>query len=206
MEIEVSDPSLVEDLLERAGPGPAPAEPGGDPFAGIFRRFAACVIDIVVVTLLIFVAVSVVGEVVGPTVRFHPEAAMLSDTVAVDTGMVVVNALVATGLSAAYFVVPWAVLGGSPGQLALRMRVCRDAGSETLTVGRAFARWIFLFPPFATVSALTAGVSLLGWLVWGGAAAWYFVLLLTTAGSATKQGLHDRLARSVVCKRRVATD
>ncbi len=131
---------------------------------------------------------------------------MLSDTVAVDTGMVVVNALVATGLSAAYFVIPWAVLGGSPGQLALGMRVRRDAGSETLTVGRAFARWILLFPPFATVSALTAGVSLLGWLVWGGAAAWYFVLLLTTAGSATKQGLHDRLARSVVCKRRVATD
>jgi hypothetical protein len=184
---------------------PASSAPAGDPLAGVFRRFAAWVIDIVAVTVLIFVGVTIVGEVVGPTVRFHPEAAALPDTVAVDTGMVVLNALVATGLSAAYFVLPWAVLGGSPGQLALRMRVRRDTSSEPLTVGRALARWALLFPPFATVSALTAGVPLLGWFVWGGAAAWYLVLLLTTAGSETKQGLHDRLAHSVVCKRRVAT-
>jgi hypothetical protein len=195
----------VEISRDRAQLGPASAASGGEPFAGIFRRFAAWLIDIVTVTVLIFVGVSVVGEVVGPTVRFHPEAATLPDTVAVDTGMVVLNALVATGLSAAYFVVPWAVLGGSLGQLALRMRVRRDTGGKTLPVGRAVARWILLFPPFATVSALTTGVPVLGWLLWGGAAAWYVVLLLTTAGSKTKQGLHDRLARSVVCKRRVAT-
>lgn len=107
----------------------------------MFRRFAAWLIDIVAVTVLIFVGVSVVGEVVGPTVRFHPEAATLPDTVAVDMGMVVMNAIVATGLSAAYFVVPWIVLGGSPGQLALRLRVRGETGAETLTAGRAIARW-----------------------------------------------------------------
>jgi hypothetical protein len=31
---------------------------------------------------------------------------------------------------------------------------------------------------------------------------WYLVLLLTTARSDTKQGLHDRIARSVVRMRR----
>lgn len=176
----------------------------GGPFAGILRRFAAWVIDTFSVTVLIFVAVGGVGRIVGPTVRFQPEAATLPDTVAVDTSMVVVNALVATGLSAAYFVVPWTVLGGSLGQFALRLRVRPDTGGKTLPVGRAIARWILLFPPVATVSALATGVPLLGWLLWGGAAVWYVVLFLTTAASTTKQGLHDRLARSVVRKSRVA--
>jgi hypothetical protein len=182
-------------------PAPAAAD---RPLASILLRFAAWVIDTFSLTVLIFVAVSGVGEIVGPTVRFQPEAATLPDTVAVATSMVVVNALVATGLSAAYFVVPWTVLGGSLGQFALRLRVRPDTGGKTLPVGRAIARWILLFPPVATVSALATGVPLLGWLLWGGAAVWYVVLFLTTAASATKQGLHDRLARSVVCKSRVA--
>jgi hypothetical protein len=82
------------------------------------------------------------------------------------------------------------------------MRVRGDAGGGALTLGRAVARWILLFPPFATVSALTAGVPRVGWFVWGGALAWYLVLLLTAARSETNQGLHDRIARSVVRKRR----
>jgi hypothetical protein len=122
----------------------------------------------------------------------------LRDTVAVDKGLVALNALFATILSAAYFVVPWTRLGGSPAQLALRMRVRGDARGEALTIPRALLRWLLLFPPFATVSALAAGVPLLGWLVWGSALVWYLVLLLTTAQSETNQGLHDRIAGSVV--------
>jgi hypothetical protein len=124
--------------------------------------------------------------------------------VAADKGMVVLIALVATGVSAGYFVVPWALLGGSPAQLALRLRVRGDGGGEALTLGRAVTRWLLLFPPFATVSTLAAGVPLLGSLVWGSALVWYLILLLTTARSETNQGLHDRLAGSVVRTTRVA--
>ena len=181
---------------------PPPARRAGDPLASVSRRSLAWILDVVLVTLLIFVAVSVVDAVFGPTVSFRPEAATLRDTVAVDKGLVVLTALVATGVSAGYFVVSWALLGGSPAQLALRMRVRGDAGGGALTLGRALARWILLFPPFATVSALTAGVPRVGWFVWGSALAWYLVLLLTAARSETNQGLHDRIARSVVRKRR----
>lgn len=179
---------------------PAFTEPGDEQFASISRRSLAWIIDVIAVTVLIFVGVSVLDEVFGPAARFHPEAATLSDVVAPDLGKVVLDALFATALSAGYFVLPWAVLGGSPGQLALRMRV-RDATGGSLTVGRALARWILLFPPFATISALTTDVPRLGWLIWGSAPVWYLVLLLTTARSDAKQGLHDRLARSVVRKR-----
>jgi RDD family len=162
----------------------------------------AWVVDVALVTLLIFVGVSAVDEVVGPAVRLRLEAAELTNVVTVDKGIVVVDALVATALGAAYFAVPWALLSGSPGQLALRMRVRADSNGETLTLGRALARWLLLFPPFATVSALTAGVPLLGWFVWGCALAWYLVLLLTAVRSETNQGLHDRIAHSIVSRRR----
>ena len=173
-----------------------------DPLASVPRRVLAWIVDVVVVTVLVFVLVSIVDAVAGPAVSFRPEAATLRDTVSVDKGLVAVNALFATVLSAAYFVLPWARLGGSPAQLALRIRVRGDGGGEALTVGRAAARWILLFPPFATVSALAAGVPLVGWLIWGSAVVWYLVLLLTTAQSRTNQGLHDRIAGSVVRKRR----
>jgi hypothetical protein len=189
--------------------GQAPLKPALPPaaaeaFASIPRRLLAWSIDVVVVTVLIFVGVSAVDEVMGPAVRFHPEAAELTNVVTVSKGTVVVEALFATALSASYFAIPWTLLGGSPGQLALRMRVRTERNGQTLTVGRALARWILLFPPFATVSALTAGAPRVGWFVWGGALAWYLVLLLTAARSETNQGLHDRIARSVVQKARVA--
>jgi hypothetical protein len=179
---------------------PASTPPAGEPLASVSRRSLAWLVDVVMVTVLIFVGVGIVDAAFGPTVRIQPEATALQDVMSADVGRVVLNALLATGLSAAYFVIPWAFLGGSPAQLALRMRVRGRTDAETLPVGRALARWILLFPPFATISALTAGMPLLGAFVWGTAVVWYFVLLLTTARSDTNQGLHDRIARSVVRK------
>lgn len=188
--------------LSRTSQGSAEA---GEPFASLTRRSLAWVVDVILVTLLIFVAVSAMGAVLGPTVRVHPEAATLEDVVAADLGMVVLDAFLATGLSAAYFVIPWALLGGSPGQLALGIRVRDRGGGEGLPVGRALARWILLFPPFATVSALTAGLPTFGVLVWAAAVVWYLVLLLTTARSETRQGLHDRIAATVVRRRQAGS-
>jgi uncharacterized RDD family membrane protein YckC len=183
----------------RSEPGPAAPPRAAKPLASVSRRSLAWLLDVALVTVLIFVAMAVMDEVFGPTVGMHRDAAALEDVLAADPGRVVLNALLGTLLSASYFVVPWTLLGGSPGQLALRMRVRGSTDGESLPVGRALARWILLFPPFATVSALTAGMPLAGALVWGAAAVWYVVLLLTTARSDTKQGLHDRIAGSVVC-------
>jgi hypothetical protein len=185
---------------EQAESDPAPTPPADEPFASISRRSLAWILDVALVTVLIFVGVAIVDAVFGSTVRTHRDAVALEDVLAADTGRVVLNALLAAGLSVGYFVFPWAVLGGSPAQLALRMRVRGSTDGEPLPIGRALARWILLFPPFATVSALAAGMPLVGAFVWGAAVIWYVVLLLTTARSDTNQGLHDRIARSVVNK------
>jgi hypothetical protein len=181
----------------------AVAEAGDEHLASVSRRSLAWIVDVIAVTVLVFAGVSVVDEALGPALGFHPEAATLTDVVEADLGRLVLDAVVATALSAGYFVIPWAVLGGSLGQLALRLRVRGDTGGG-LTVGRALARWALLFPPFATISALTTDVPGLGWLIWGSAPVWYLVLLLTTARSDTKQGVHDRLAGSVVLRQRGA--
>jgi hypothetical protein len=179
---------------------PVLTAPAGEPFASVSRRSLAWIVDVVLVTALIFVGVAIVDALLGPTVRMHPEAAALENVLAADSSRVALNALLATGLSVSYFVVPWVLLGGSPAQLALRMRVRDRTDEQTLSLGRALARWILLFPPFATVSALTAGMPVVGALVWGAAVVWYLVLLLTTARSDMNQGLHDRIAHSVVRK------
>jgi hypothetical protein len=165
----------------------------------------AWIIDTVVVIALIFIGASVVAAVFGPTVRF-PSAATAVSASTVDADRVLLNALVSTSLSAMYFVVPWVVFGASFGQLLAGMQICDETSGQTLPPGRAIARWILLLPPFGTIAALTAGMPGLGMLMWGSAPLWYLVLLITTSRSATKQGLHDRIARSVVCGRTLDGD
>ena len=46
---------------------------GGDPFASVSRRSLAWIVDVVVVTVLIFVGVSIV-DALRTAVRPHPEA------------------------------------------------------------------------------------------------------------------------------------
>lgn len=188
----------------QAGRRPVSEGPAGEPLASVPRRSLAWIADVVVVTVLVFAGVSLVDEAVGPAVTFRADAAALEETVAVDKGLVAVNAVVATALSAGYFVLPWTLAGGSPAQLALRVRVRKAAGAEPLSVGRALARWFLLFPPFATISALAAGVPIVAWLVWGGALVWYLVLLVTASVDARNQGLHDRIAGTVVRTTRAA--
>jgi len=162
------------------------------------RRLAAWVIDVVVLTALIFAGASALAALLGPTIRFSPEAATLASTVTVDTSRVALSALVSTSLSGAYFVIPWVVLGASPGQLLLNIQVHGEAGGGALPPGRAIARWVLLLPPFGAVAALAVGAPSLSGLVWGSAPAWYLILLLTTVRSPMRQGLHDRIARSTV--------
>jgi hypothetical protein len=165
---------------------------------GVPRRLFAWVIDILVVVLIILVAASVIAAIFGPTVRIDRDASTAAEMVTIDGGLVVMNTLVSMGLSAAYFTMSWTVFGSSPGQLLFRMRVRSTTDGSKLTIARAFARWALLFPPFGTVAALTAGAPSLNALVWGSAPIWYLILLVTTVRSPTRQGLHDRIARSVV--------
>lgn len=199
------DPACAEESRRQDEPQPAFVAPVGKEFTSVGRRLAAWVIDTVVVIALIFIGASAVAAVFGPAVRFPADATAFGASMTVDGDRVLLNALVSTSLSGTYFVIPWVVLGASFGQLLVKIQVRDETSRQTLAPGRAIARWILLLPPFGTIAALTAGTPSLGTLMWGSALLWYFILLFTTRRSATKQGLHDRIAHSVVCPRASGT-
>ncbi|MBA3852575.1 MAG: hypothetical protein H0X59_09460, partial [Chloroflexi bacterium] len=60
-------------------------------------------------------------------------------------------------------------------------------------------RYLLLGAPFSLATALT-GYSSLGGLIGLAAFVYFIALLVTTAQSPTKQGLHDRYAKTMVVK------
>lgn len=191
----------LDELSSDSRPVPAIDET----FASLPRRSLAWTVDVVLVTALILAAGGIVDAIVGPAVQIRQDAETLQDVMTAAPRRVVLHAIIGTVLSAAYFAVSWVVVGASPGQLAFRLRVAKRGGVAKLTLGGALARWLLLFPPFATVSALTPSMPSLTGVMWASAVVWYFLLLLTTARSDSKQGLHDQVARSIVYTRRSAT-
>jgi uncharacterized RDD family membrane protein YckC len=170
------------------------------PPAGIARRSLAWFADAVLASMIIFAGVTAVDLLIGPAVRFQPEATHLVNVIQVNRYVVAVAAIVAAALGAGYFAMSWVLAGGSPFQLLLGMRVLDADGAGKLTTGRALLRWVILFPPFATVSALTFDFPGAGMLIWGSALLWYPALLITTGLSQRKQGLHDVLSRAIVVR------
>jgi uncharacterized RDD family membrane protein YckC len=163
-------------------------------------RLVAYAVDAVVLSVLMFAGLVVVGAILGPTVRFSQPTDVLRLRLTVVYERAVLDAVVAAAISLVYFVGSWLGLGGSPGQRLLGMRLRAASGSARLSVGPALVRWIaFAAPP--------AAAAILGIVVPGLRASfalvvlvWQLILLLTTIASASKQGVHDRLAGSIVTR------
>jgi uncharacterized RDD family membrane protein YckC len=93
-----------------------------------------------------------------------------------------------------YFFLSWRSAGkATPGQRVFKMQVGNAFDGAALTPRQITIRWLTLF-----------GLGILSALPWlaglGGLVAfiWDIVLLVTTASSPTKQGIHDRWADSAV--------
>lgn len=183
----------------QAAPTAARVESEDHPFASVLTRSIVCIIDIVILVVVILIGASVVNAVFGSAVRLDPYAVTAEGSLISDNGLIMLNAVVTTLLNAGYFVGSWTMLGGTPGQLLFKLQVRREADGGTLRSSQAILRWILLFPPCGIAAALAPDLAA---LIWGSAPVWYLILLITTVGSPTKQGLHDRLAHTVVRKSR----
>ena len=130
-------------------------------------------------------------------------------------------------LNVAYATICWARFRGMPGQKLMSLQVGSASSGRNLGYGRAFARAVVaLGIPLASLAAVVYGafafVSSVPWsevmkptvggkgdawqATWSGPLdlatllilAWPAVLLIWTAASPTRQGLHDRVAGSLV--------
>lgn len=160
--------------VERGVPG-AP----GWVYAGVGGRIAAWLLDgffftiFAVVLLIPFAAILPTGS----------DAYTFASAVVIIVG------------SWAYFVLSWRSRGrATPGQRIMRLQVGNAASGRTLTVEQGTSRWFALGSPFLAFALIpaVAGLASIALLVWE------LVLLVTTAQSPTRQGLHDRFARSAV--------
>lgn len=177
--------------------GPAEVAPGLT-YASTASRFAAYLIDIIIVGIIGSI---IAGIFVGGTLTTieSGNGAFGNGTFSGNwsTMMSPVYSIVTVALGAAYFILSWS--GGrraTLGQRVLHLQVGNAVDGRSVTTEQAIRRWIGLgaflsllnlVPPLAPAASL---VELL----------WIIVLLITTATSPTKQGIHDRFANSAVVR------
>lgn len=191
-------PRPAKTRIEKPRPVPRPqiqVAPGT--YASTPRRMLAYLLDAVVLSVLLYLVTSLLGVLRGPVVRFQPETGISGGGASINQGLVVVTAGVNAVVSALYFIGSWALWSATPGQRALKI-VVGPAGAGELTSGQAAARWLLLVGPLSL--GAVAASALPGLRVAAGLATllWAVVLLVSTMRSPTRQGLHDRVADSVV--------
>ncbi len=161
------------------------------PYASMWRRVAAYLIDVVFLVL-----------VFGPILAWLGSS-MLSgpfDTLRERDDAIASYSLLASGLgiavNAAYFIPQWALRGASLGQQWLSLRVVDAAVGSNVTFGRAALRWLLMtLAPLVLIGVVLPIVST-------AIISWPAVLLVTAAMSPTRQGLHDQVVHSMVVDHR----
>ena len=173
-----------------AAPEQARAEVApGLSYASTLSRFVAYVIDGIILAIVGSIIAGLFGAGRFTTTgNGFQNGAMLIDPI---------YTLVAVVIGAAYFILSWS--GGrraTLGQRVLSIQVGNAPDGAPLSNEQAVRRWLGLgsiVGLLAVVPSLAGGASGLQLL-------WALVLLITTATSATKQGLHDRFANSLVVR------
>ncbi len=178
----------------------AVAGPAGTTYADVPSRIGAFIIDVLIL-FVVGMVLSLILNAIVPVVQVNPNARSFADLVTFNPIGVLVQGIAGLAVSAAYFVFTWTnpQWRASVGQRALGMQVGNEADGAAVTVNQAVVRWALLFGP-QTLASFLYGVPTIGMLISLLALVWAIVLLVTTAQSPTKQGLHDRYARTVVIR------
>ena len=174
-------------------PDPAvgrPTLPDGLVFADTYSRFAAYLLDAV----LLSIPGSIVPVVLGmydSTSGFPPEPMPRATLLGLSVFSLCIQA--------AYFL--WFWTGGrraTPGQRVFGIQIGNAFDGQPLTMAQAITRWlamgwwlgILLLLPFLAVAVVSYVIEFV----------WLIVLFVSIAMSPTKQGIHDRIARSALVR------
>ena len=188
-----------------AAPPPAAVPgPAGLVYADVPNRIIAQIIDALIVGIVGLVLSLILYAIVGSptTVTSTPDAtSIIGFRLETQTHFVslILSTLLGVALSAGYYIYTWTAMRGTFGQRALGMQVGNAADGATLTMEQAVKRWLAVGGVFSLAQFLNP-LPLLGLLIGLASIIWVIALLVTTAQSPTKQGLHDQFAGSVVVK------
>jgi len=175
------------------------AGPAGLYYADVPNRTIAYIIDAIILGVVNLLVAWVLGLIGLNAFSVNTGATTINNLLTYNPVVGLIQALIFAAISGAYFIYTWTEMRGSVGQRALGMQVGNASDGKTLTMDQAIKRWIALGAPFGIAQALNP-LPGLGMLIGLAAFVWFIALLVTTAQSPTKQGLHDQYAGTVVVK------
>lgn len=174
----------------------ATAAASGLAYGDVTSRFIAIVVDGILVGIVSGTLQVVAGLVFGPAVRLTSAGDLVGD---INYATVLIGAIIGIVVSFAYFSLLWTTQGSTLGMRVLGLQVGTETDGATIAPNQAAIRWVALFGPFALAQAFWP-LPVVGQVIGLASLAWAVLLLVTTAQSPTKQGLHDRSAHTVVLK------
>ncbi len=172
--------------------------------AGVGARFVGWLIDVTLVglipTALTYALVDwspIIDEAIRQA-RDNPTGTFGGTAFTIPlTPEIVIATLIGIGIEYLYFVGFWTSRWrATPGMIGLKMQVVDAATGGPLTLIQATKRWIALGWPLGLLILIPALQTVAGWI----SLALYVVLFLTTVTNDRKQGLHDRIASSLVIR------
>ena len=180
------------------------AGPAGLYYADVPNRIIALIIDLILVGIVGLIVSVVLYAIVGQPNSVKTIAdpnSIFGVRVETSTNYVaaLLGAAVGLAISAGYYIYTWTAMRGTVGQKLLGMQVGNAADGATITMEQAVRRWLALGGIFSLGQFLNP-IPLLGLLIGLAALIWAIALLVTTAQSPTKQGLHDQFAGTIVVK------
>lgn len=176
------------------------AGPAGFFYADVPNRAIAYIIDVIIIGIVSFIIGAILQGILGPIAKVAIDpTAPLGVSVSTNWASALVVTAVDVAISAGYFIYTWTSMRGTVGMKVLGMQVGNEADGSTISMDQAVWRWVLLGGPIGLVTGLS-GVSALSLLVALLGFIWFIALLVTTAQSPTKQGLHDRYAHTMVVK------
>lgn len=162
----------------------------------VSRRLIAFALDTVGLSVCIFSAATISWIVVGAAISFDFTQPGPDNGLLADPSLVRLTTYVSTIVSLCYFVGSWMLLGASPGQRLVGIRVQSAETEARMTISQALGRWVLLGAPLWILS--TAMPDEIGAILTIVSVAWSAFLLMSTMRSPRGQGAHDRWAGSMV--------
>jgi len=174
--------------------------PGGVALADLPDRIIALVIDSIIIGVVGYVLSAILGGILTE----DKATTVLGVVVGIGRGPSTIGQLIAVVLtlaaSAGYFIYMWTRMGGATVGMRVMKLTVRDATSGgAISQSQAINRWLalgaaqglgYLYWAFGTIGFIISLVVL----------GYYIYLLMTTAQSPTRQGWHDKFAKTVVAK------
>lgn len=187
-------PTTWTQSLTSTAPLPGPA---GFLIADVPNRVIAFVLDIIALAILGMLLALLVGGAFGGLETGRSLESAGGD---LNIGAFLVVGVAQLAISFGYFGYSWVTLRGTLGMKMLGLQVGDQADGHSISWNQALVRWLLLgiaatlatYPVYVpSAIGLILGILALGWLG---------VLLYSMAQSPTKQGLHDRYARTILVR------